>query len=294
MWHRAFCSRRANRRFSGCFQLLLLVWSLEPVLAAQSGGVGFWEPDAHQETFMLRAPISDQERFSTLRSDFIRFGCTSGHLLEQPAGLVDEHSKSGMGNLVCSIPGKYPLQVIVAATYPRKNPAEASSGWAEAVLVPILYHALQAQVRSFTWVFADLRGPEGERVFLEALQRQRTPPPVAFIELDELGKGVPHVRTGGPKSERQVHEILDELALHLAQLQGFGSSPSYTTDTQKPDSALLAEDPSAALGRIPFAVVYSEPGPAVTRDLFHQDFEFLAFYLCGLDVKLNPLSGTAD
>lgn len=293
MWHRAFGSR-ANRYLSRCCQLLLLACSLEPVLAAQSGGVGFWEPDAHQEAFMLRAPVSDQERFSTLRSDFIRFGCTSGHLLEQPAGLEDERSKSATGNLVCSLPGRYPLQVIVAATYPRKTSTEPSSGWAEAVLVPILYHALHAQVRSFTWVFADLRGPEGERAFLETLQRQPAPQPVAFIELDELGTGVPHVWTSGPKSERQVREILDELALHLAQLQGFGNSPAYATDTRRPDSTSLADDPSTASGRIPLAVVYSEAGPAVTRDLFHQDFEFLAFYLCGLDVKLNPLSGTAD
>lgn len=292
MWHRAFGSR-ANRNLSRCCQLLLLACSLEPVLAAQSGGVGFWEPDAHQEAFMLRAPVSDQERFSTLRSDFIRFGCTSGHLLEQPAGLENEQSKSATGNLVCSLPGRYPLQVIVAATYPRKTPAEASSGWAEAVLVPILYHALQAQVRSFTWVFADLRGPVGERVFLETLQRQRAPQPVAFIELDDLGTGVPHVWTDGPKSERQVRDILDELALHIAQLQGFGNSQSYT-GSRKPDGALPAQEPAAPLERIPLAVVYSEAGPAVTRDLFHQDFEFLAFYLCGLDVKLNPLSGTAD
>lgn len=285
----------ANRLLILCcrFGLLLLALGLLPgCVAAQTGGsVGFWQLSAHQEAFMLNLnPSGDAERYSTLRADFVRFGC--GHrLTEQP--LDGNAAKTAPHNLICTLPGKYPMPIILVAWYPvRADGAGAANGWPEAVLLPILFQALQAQPRSFTYIFAELCGEAGERVFLQQLHEHAGNPPVAFIALDELGTGVPHFAAAGPRSDRQVRQILDNEAWRIANLQGYGNTPEYFKDNKDLNRSVFPNRLTEPLKQMPHVLVFSAPGASVTPQHFHNDFEFLAFYLCGLDVKLDPLSGT--
>lgn len=284
-------------RFNPWYLLLLVSLGLLPShIHAQNGGVGFWELAPRQETFMLNLnPSGDGERYSTLRADFIRFGC--GHRLTEQSLQGDDaaHGKSARHNLICTLPGKYSIPIVVVAWYPARSVnGGVSNGWPEAVLLPILFQALQAQPRTFTYIFAELCGEDGERFFLEQLHEHAGTPPVAFIGLDAIGTGVPHFAAAGPRSDRQVRQILENEAWRIATLQGFGAAPDYLKDNKELNRTVFPNPLTEPLKQTPHVLVFSQPGASVTPQVFHKDFEFLAFYLCALDVKLDPLSGTAD
>jgi hypothetical protein len=215
-------------------------------------------------------------------------------LAEQPLDGDDEaRTRSASHNLICTLPGKYPMPVVIVAWYcARSRGTTASNGWPQAVLLPILFQALQAQPRTFTYIFADLCGEAGERVFLQHLHERTGNPPVAFIALDQLGTGVPHFAAAGPRPDRQVRQILDNEAWRIANLQGYGNSPDYFKENKDFSRSVFPNRLTEPLKQTPHVLVFSEPGASVSSQLFHRDFEFLAFYLCGLDVKLDPLSGT--
>lgn len=293
-WVASF-ARFLNYRFlCSPFPLVIALGLLPRPLAAQNG-VGFWELAPRQETFMLNLnPSTDVERYSTLRADFIRFGC-GRHLAVQPLdGEEAAQRKAPRNNVICTLPGKYPLSIVVMASYRASSvDGAASNGWPQAVILPMLFQALQAQPRAFTYIFADLCGEEGERVFLEQLHAHPGTP-VAFIGLDTLGTGVPHFAAAGPRSDRQVRQILENEAWRIANLQGFGGTPDYLKDAKELEKSVFPGRWTEPLKQTPHVLVFNVPGASVTAQLFHKDFEFLAYYLCALDVKLDPLSGTAD
>jgi pimeloyl-ACP methyl ester carboxylesterase len=244
---------------------------------------------------MLRTePSSDPDRYATLRSDFIRFGCAAHrHLLEQRATPGSAEPATAPGNLICTLPGRYAPRIIVAASYPRPSGNGAGpSGWAEPVLLPILYQALQAQTRNLTWVFAELAGEDGQRAFLDSLRTG--PPPLAIVLLDSLGASMPGLQTAGPHGDLQVHQILEDQARRIAALQGAihpGKDHRQQPELDPGPSAKAFEE---ALREIPHVIVHSARDPVLPPPAFHQNFEFLAYYLCALDLKLNPLSDTGD
>lgn len=288
----ARCADLLSRRFPRPWLLLVSGLLLLPTCLAAQSGVGFWELSARQEAFMLNLnPSGDAERYSTLRADFIRFGCAR-HLTEQPMD-VAAHRRTVRRNLICTLPGKYPIPVVIVAWYPARS-AQAGSGWPEAVLLPILFQALQAQPRTFTYMFAELSGEDGERLFLDQLHDHAGTPPVAFIALDALGAGVAHFAAAGPRADRQVRQILENEAWRVATLQGFGGTPDYQKNGKELNRTIFPNPVAEPLKQTPHVLVFSEPGASVTPQLFHKDFEFLAYYLCALDVKLDPLSGTPD
>lgn len=278
-----------------CVLALFLALTAALPLAAQSGGIGIWELPARQEAFMLRTePSSDLERYSTLRSDFIRFGCAARHqLIEQPASSGTGGSNAARGNLICTLPGRYAPQIIVVASYTSRSGSGAgSTGWADAVLLPILYQALRAQERNLTWAFAELAGDDGERAFVDALHHG--PAPLAIVVLDNVGMGASRFLADGPKGDLQVHHILEDQARRIAEVQGFARSGKDHRQLNVPGPSISAKAIADGLGEIPHVVLYSGAGPVITPAAFHQNFEFIAYYLCALDLKLNPLSDTGD
>jgi hypothetical protein len=286
--------RLAIRRLPWCCVLSLLLAAIIPSpAAAQSPGVGIWELSSRQEAFMLRInPSSDLDRFDTLRSDFIRFGCAAHphHLVEQPAMTGHGDPGNAPRNLVCTLPGRYTPQLVVATSYAVHGASPAN--WPDAVLLPILFQSLQAQMRNFTWVFAELAGDEGVSTFFDSLRSG--PPPMAIIVLDGVGTTPPHFGATGPRGDLQVHRILEEQARRIAELQGFGGSRSDHKQNREATPSLFGAPLADAAHEIPRVVVYSTPGPPLTPAAFHHDFELLAYYFCAVDLNLNPLAGTPD
>jgi hypothetical protein len=262
---------------------------------AQSPGLAFWDlPGPKQEAMLQQVPATDAGRYAALRKSFDEFGCDSTHLTEQPVP-----GKSGNKNLLCTLPGQYPTPIVVAAWYPdRALYGGASHAWPEAVMLPMLYHALQAQPRHFTIIFAALAGAEGERAFVDAISNGRVAQPYAMVGLDALGTGAPRFfaipANSVASNRRKVADTLNAEAWHLARLQGFAQEQEYVDDMNLPNPSVLPSKLLNGLKDLPRILLYSDFSLAITPAAFHREFEFAAFYLCAVDIRLDPISQTFE
>jgi hypothetical protein len=115
-----------------------------------------------------------------LRGFFIDLHCTRALIQEQAI-----HERGGK-NLICVLQGKRAEQVLVIARYDRRSRAyEQAQGWNEAVMLPILYNALRAQDREYTFVFAAILGRAGEDAFVKNLGKKSQPLTKAMVVVDQ-------------------------------------------------------------------------------------------------------------
>lgn len=286
-------SRSAGTRWAGLFAALLLASLGRAAFAQKTNGIAFWEVDpARVDAALASSPRAEADRFESLRRDFSQFRCTSALMIEQPVG------KHGKRNLICTLPGSSPARILVATRYDT-DLGRARPTWSDALLLPLLYHALQAQPRQHTFLFAAIDGREGEKVFSRWLRSAQLPQ-VAIV-LDGLGMSDPqlHIDAGHHlgANASDPGQILKTEALRTRQLMGIPPPPEMRDDLRPDDidflgqwlgdvfsSTLLQE-----LRPVPSAAVaWSEVGKPVNPPAFHQDLDFLAWLLCGMDLKLDP------
>jgi hypothetical protein len=261
-----------------------------------SGSVGigqdspqsFWELRPEAMGAMLRAASDDtSRRYLRLRQYFADLHCATASMREQ---VIPKHRTK---NLICVLPGKDTEQIVVAARYDRRSgTADPKEGWTDAAMLPILYNALLAGHRQHTFVFVALCGTAGEDAFLASLRSRHLPPPKAMVVMDTLGLSVPwyYALEGTPLSAKgreraAMRTQLESEAAFTARLQGLPVSQAATpAATQNP----LLFDADAIL---PSILIYStfDWKTRQASDAFRQDFEFLAYYLCRIDLRLaNP------
>jgi hypothetical protein len=157
-------------------------------------------------------------------------------------------------------------------------------------MLPVLYNALLAGRRQHTFVFVALCERAGEDVFLKNLHSKAQPPIRAMVVMDTLGLSVPLYYTleGIPLSAKgrgraAVKKQLESEAAFTARLQGV--PVSLTASPAATQNPLLFDADSI----LPSILVYSAAKYPPASDGFHQDFEFLAYYLCRIDVRLADL-----
>ena len=215
---------------------------------------------------LLPIPDSDDSRYMHLRQYFSDLHCPSKLMMEQP---VPKHVGK---NLMCVLPGKNAEQILVVARYDHRW---ESSDWSDAVALPILYNALQAQHREHTFVFAALFGSAGEKELFVKLRKNKQPAVQAIVVLDWLGMGDPRFYTPGNK-------LLDTEAAFTAHLQGIPvpmNDPLY--------SAVSHHAVLSLADRIPAILIHSGDFLGrVSAPAFRKDFDFVAYYLCRIDTKL--------
>ena len=106
---------------------------------AQKNGLAFWEPDpGHVDPVLGLTPKNDALRYDVLRRSFDNFECKTGLMQEQAAG------KHGAKNLLCTLPGETAETIFVLARYDDRGRGYPTL--ADALMLPLLYHALQAQL----------------------------------------------------------------------------------------------------------------------------------------------------
>jgi hypothetical protein len=261
---------------------------------AQNNGLAFWEMPFAQQAAMLRAvPSSDAARYTRLRQYFLKNGCTGSRMIEQPLGRRRGHPPNG-GNLLCELPGKYSQPIVVAAFYPSHSLySGASTGWPEAVLLPILYHALQAQPRHYTFLFAELDGVNGERTFFSRLKKDKIPQPIAFVGLDALGLGRPFFFLPPPRLVNQdgmpAARVLEQRAWYVARFQGYAGQPTWINSLQLPQPAIVPSKLLNGAKSLPRILIFSSFDTNTSPLLFRRDSDYVAFFLCGVDLGLNQL-----
>lgn len=270
--------------------------------AAQKNGLAFWEPDAAKVDVLLRAnPKKDEARYGILRRSMVNLGCTGALMREQTAG------KEGK-NLICTLEGRAPDRILVITRIDDRGRDRPT--WGDAVMLPMLYHALQAQAREHTFVFAALDGRDGEKAYIAELHASAHTPPVMAVVLDSLGSGVPLLHTepadraeAGARAA-QTDQIVWTQATKIRQLMGIpdsalwpqglaGTAVQSYMDWQQ---WLFGDALFRAVRQMPGVLIFSSHvsghADAVNADVFHQDFDFVAWLLCGIDVKLSEPSPT--
>jgi hypothetical protein len=274
---------------------------LSPAACAQKNGMAFWEPDPQRVDAVLRVvPKPDALRYDFLRRSFANFECTAKLMNEQAAG------KHNARNLVCTLPGQTSETIFVLARFDDRG--KLSPSWTDAVMLPILYHALQAQPRYYTFVFVALDGYQGEKVFFQRLHQESQPRPALAFVLDNLGFGNPRLILKQPKhnsarnsSDASTLAMMRDEGTKTAQLMNI-PDPSGVRMFPYIDSMVVGQQYEQVAGSTLVrqasqsleAIVYSEFGTAANsltgKSAFHDDFDFLAWYLCEIDAKL-PLAG---
>jgi hypothetical protein len=274
------------RRGAMTLPVLLFFLLSGSVATGQDSPQSFWElrPSA-MDAMLQMSSDDDSRRYVRLRQYFADLHCATGLMKEQ---IVSKH---GAKNVICVLPGKDTERIVVAARYDRRGGMDdPTKGWSEAVMLPVLYNALLAGQRQHTFVFVALCGTAGEDAFLGSLRSQHQPPPKAMIVMDTLGLSGPWYYTleGTPLSakgrERTTMKMqLESDAAFTAHLQGLPVSLTATPAATQ-NRLLFDADPI-----LPSILVYSTSRYPAVPDAFRQDFEFLAYYLCRIDVKLaNP------
>jgi hypothetical protein len=288
--------RRGARRN---LPLLAPVFCVLCVAFAQNGSLAYWNlPPERVDSLLLRVPADDHDRYQRLRDEFAGLHCSPDMMQQQPTGRQDAT------NLICTLPGKDEDQIIVAARYERKGESTGAGGrWNEALMLPLLYNALQAQPRLHTFVFAALNGEAGEKAFFDPLRKRNGQPPTALVVLDKIGLGAPSIYTVQPALfSKKSHAIAGTIHLleseaitvaNILQLPNPGLSPSPSTDVGMGNSILTREY------QAPSILIYSSADrpPPLANDrghgqdnsqspYFHRNFDFVASFLCLIDIKI--------
>ncbi|HTW50012.1 MAG TPA: hypothetical protein VMD92_18790 [Acidobacteriaceae bacterium] len=296
--------RRRTPHLCACLALALFSAAS---LCAQKTGLAFWEPPASADALLAHPPKHDPDRYAALRQAFIGFHCTADLMQEQPVGT------HGDKNLICTLPGQTPVSILVVARYDGHAGPGFQSTWVDAAVLPLLDHALQAQPRRHTIIFAALIGDNGETSFFTALRNSGKPLPSAMIILDGLGWGsplwytVPSVKaTPTHPAELGVNGFLGGIAsaicrfmkvpepaplspAHYLTNAGFSAAEYYRL--QRYESSLFR-----SAGATPELLIFSDQPEQATQQAvvdiglpdIRKDFDYAAYVVCLADLKLDP------
>jgi hypothetical protein len=243
----------------------------------------FWELRPEKvDAMLLGAPNNDKDRYARLREYFSDLHCTDSAMEE---AVIPKHEK----NLICTLPGKDSEQIVVAARYEHRGTWNGMDrGWNEAVTLALLYNGLKAELRQHTFVFAGLCGRAGQDAFLESIRKRRRPAPKVLVVLDALGFGNPWFYalpefpiTAKGRQRSAMKKSLESEAAATAQVEKIPTPMSGVPMTAA-DNTLLSD-----ADQLPAIVLYSAFNQIVPPKAFHQNFEFVAYYLCRIDLRLS-------
>lgn len=144
--------------------------------------------------FLLNSvPQSNAVRMAQLRQVFIDLQCRGSQLRVQPA-------PEGP-NLLCTLPGNTsttqpdagPPTILFLAHYEHEGTGQSAiEGWSGAVTLPFLYHALSAQPRRHTFVFAEVAGQSGAKALFDSFTPAQRRNIMGVVALDALGLAPAH------------------------------------------------------------------------------------------------------
>jgi hypothetical protein len=283
-----------------CFVLSLLCPGLPAI--AQNASIAYQSlPDDQVDALALKIPADDHGRYQELRDEFAALHCPSDAPREQRTG------KRDATNLICTLAGQNPGLIVVVSRYDRQKGAVVSSRWSEAILLPLLYNALRQQPKTHTFVFAALNGEAGEQAFFQELRKNGSSSVETLVVLEDLGRSTPYIYTPKPYGLSKKNpgiaaamDVLESEAVVTASLQGIAKPTMPHVWTGMFNNSILDreyETPSIMI----FSSVQTKlvsptsrndyltpsPGPEpVTGPFVRRTFDFVAYFLCRIDLKV--------
>ncbi len=266
-------------------------------MTAAPSGIGFWDlPDHAMKSMLALPPRKVEDRYARLRQSFNGAGCAGDSLSD----LVLESDK-GHSILVCTLPGATPFRIVVEAALQRREffSGSEADGWPDAAILPMLYHALKAQPRQATFVFAALSGDRdrGDTDFQNHLEAGGAAAPLALVGLYGIGFGIPEFANLGEgeldAKARPNAEALQTEAWRMRALLHINPTHDSVGGQFAPQSTIRIMVVRDGPRDLPHIIFYSNPAtmpgqaPDVTLTAFHREYEYLAYYLADIDRKLT-------
>lgn len=162
-----------------------------PPSTTQNHGIIYWNMSRSSVDFLLNTvPQPNPVRMAQLRQVFIDLQCRGSQLSMQPA-------PEGP-NLLCTLPGTIsatqpddgPPTILFLAHYEHEGTGQSAiENWSGAVTLPCLYHALAAQPRRHTFLFAEVAGEAGAKALFDSFTPVQRRNIMGVIALDALGLG---------------------------------------------------------------------------------------------------------
>ena len=244
--------------------------------------LAFWAFSSQEiDPILLQVPASNGGRLEILERLFREFGCREKMAREAVRG------RDLPDNLSCTLPGEGSGKIVVLARYDGSN--FSSSSWADALMLPLLYHALEAQPRQHTFEFVEVDGRAGAKAYFSGKEGRRRKKSEAIV-LDSLGRGAPNCY--GVRAPGQAGSVgggpICATALQVEGATGVHHSRGKLAEKEwnmhAAATAQLFDDVLFKRVRHGWsAMFYSRPWGEVDVAEFHQDFDVLAWLLCRID-----------
>lgn len=232
---------------------------------------------------------NDRQRAATLKQLFAQSGCDDQHLSEQPV------KGSKLPNVICVLPGTSNRVIIVGAHFDHVS---AGSGvvdnWSGASLLPSLYHSLNSEDRTHSYIFIGFADEEKGEVGSHFYARQMTNEQVsltdAMVNMDTLGLAPTEVWSS--HSDQQLTSYLVYLAKQLnlpvsfVNVEQVGSTDSVQFSERKIRSITIH---SLTQQSWDARILHTSKDQlsAINLDNYYQTYSLVAAYLAYLD-QIGP------
>ncbi len=260
------------------------------------------------------APLTVDQELGTLRAQFEAAGCTPDNLYEQ------KFSKDDTPNLICTVPGSEPGNIIVGAPLEASSDAaQPSTHWATLALLPLLAESV-ASVRhrhSLTFVAfgGQHHGFHGSSEYLKQMAKASRAHIIAMLSLDDIGRTPPVYALGQnnlslanwltlSSSTLRLHFIPIEITPDSVDAPVLNGRTTFQLDDY------LVDARSFQHSHVPVIAVRSAPTPMIPSlrragmwqgnsssnlldlTIYDQTYNLLAVYLIYLDSNLGTPHAT--
>jgi putative aminopeptidase FrvX len=228
------------------------------------------------------------DREQQLQKEFTDAGCGDAALsLDQP-----KHSK--YGNVICTLRGSSPQEIIVGAHFDHVEAgAGAVDNWSGASLLPSLFQALAAEPRKHTFVFIGFYGEEqglvGSRQYVHELDKASLSQIDAMVNMDTLGLSTTEiwVSHADPMLARDAIAVSKSLNLPLS---GVNVERVGSTDSESFRDKRIPSITFHALTQSTLHILHTREDQLsrINEEDYYQTYHFLCAYLAYLDEVVQP------
>lgn len=232
-------------------------------------------------------PAKDIDRERELQTLFAESGCSGSNLTLQ----APKHSK--YGNVVCTLPGKSPDEILVGAHFDHVEAgAGAVDNWSGASLLPSLYESLSSAPRRHTFVFVGFyeeeEGEIGSGEYVQWLGKEKLKQIEAMVNMDTLGLGPTEVWLSHADKDLARRALIVANAMKLpltaVNVEYVGSTDSENFRAKKVPSITFH-----SLTQSTLSILHSKRDQLseIRESDYYNSYRLLAAYLTYLDESVQ-------
>jgi Zn-dependent M28 family amino/carboxypeptidase len=227
-------------------------------------------------------PKNDLDRQAQLATYFEQAGCTGSALT------LDRANHSKFGNVICTLPGISPDQIVVGAHFDHaEHGSGAVDNWSGASFLPSLYQALAAGPRKHTFVFVGFWGEErgllGSQQYVHKLRKEDLAKIDAMVNMDTFGAGPTEFWIGhsDPRLENAAVALASAMKLPIQGLR----IEHVSTDSETFREKKVPSIEFCAMTQSTLRLLHSSEDQVsrINQDDYYNAYHLLAAYLAYID-----------